>query len=391
MADTVTVTGNYVFNACTKLSAVTLSKNLASVSASVFYNTPSLKALTIPYRTAVNANSFQKTASDLVITVYNGSSAHTWAESSGTAGITPAVLDTGSAGTYSGRSYQVATLGGAVTENITWSFVGGTLTISGTGAMPDYYDTNDLSRRPPWEGDIKALITSAVISDGITRVGTHTFRLYSNLATVTMADSVTSIGEYAFNSCSSLSSVTLSENLTSVPQGLFNRTNSLTDVTIPYNTTVTDLSFRGSSLSLVIKVYAGSAAYNWATGGSGNQTPSALIPGSASEAAPRTYSVIANDGTAVDYYIGNYSAESDTETIGVYSAADVAADTYVIFASFSSNRMTSHSVVQVNLDAGLNTISAGSGFAPGAGDQIKVMLWNDMQTIRPLSDVFSNI
>lgn len=63
------------------------------------------------------------------------------------------------------------------------------LTVSGTGAMPDYTDTER-----PWD-EHASTIVSLVINDGVTEIGPYSF--INICANAVIADSVTSIGEYA--------------------------------------------------------------------------------------------------------------------------------------------------------------------------------------------------
>lgn len=74
----------------------------------------------------------------------------------------------------------------------------GVLTITGSGAMPDY-DLNDT--RPGWY-DYRDQIYSVEIGEGVTSIGDNAFRgletAYTNLNSVTISTTVTSIGAYAF-------------------------------------------------------------------------------------------------------------------------------------------------------------------------------------------------
>lgn len=74
----------------------------------------------------------------------------------------------------------------------------GVLTITGSGAMPDY-DLNDT--RPGWY-DYRDQIYSVEIGEGVTSIGDNAFRgletAYTNLNSVTISTTVTSVGTYAF-------------------------------------------------------------------------------------------------------------------------------------------------------------------------------------------------
>ena len=112
-------------------------------------------------------------------------------------------------------------------DNLTWTLsTEGTLTISGTGAMADYSNTN------PWY-DNRSSIKSVVIEAGVTSIGKYAFYNCDNLTSVTIPGSVTSIGNYAFNKCSSLASVTIPEGVISIGPRAFQNCTSLTSIALP--------------------------------------------------------------------------------------------------------------------------------------------------------------
>ncbi len=92
---------------------------------------------------------------------------------------------------------------GTCGENATWEFdeTTGTLTISGEGAMYDYYyhfySSKDEVDTRPW-ASYDDLIEFVVIDDGITYIGEYAFFSFNLLTIVTIPESVTNIGEYAF-------------------------------------------------------------------------------------------------------------------------------------------------------------------------------------------------
>lgn len=83
---------------------------------------------------------------------------------------------------------------GTVGDNITWVLDDTTLTVSGTGAIPDYFD-----RTAPWQ-EYSNDIYSLVVEDGITRIGEYAF--YSMYITeVSLPDTLEEIGVSAFEGC----------------------------------------------------------------------------------------------------------------------------------------------------------------------------------------------
>lgn len=92
-----------------------------------------------------------------------------------------------------------------VNAAISWSVKDGILTITGTGAMPDYTSgTNYLEEggyefytSAPWFKSYSNKIQSVVIKEGVTSIGKNAFR-YCSVTSVTIPNSVTIIGDRAF-------------------------------------------------------------------------------------------------------------------------------------------------------------------------------------------------
>ena len=133
--------------------------------------------------------------------------------------------------------------------DLTWTLDdSGVLSISGTGAMPDY--SNSSSGHAPWY-DYKTSIKSVTIADGVTNIGAYAFSRCTALTSVTIPSSVTSIGDYAFNMCTSLASITIPSSVTSIGESAFGYS-ALTSVTIPSSvTSIGESAFSFSSLTSV--------------------------------------------------------------------------------------------------------------------------------------------
>ncbi len=128
---------------------------------------------------------------------------------------------------------------GTCGENLTWEFdnATGTLTISGTGEMDDYFYNSS----SPWNG---LEITSAVIEDGVTSIGYYAFYKCEFLTSVTIPESVTGIGDYAFKYCKALPSVTIPDSVTGIGDYAFEYCKALPLVTIPDSvTSIGDYAF----------------------------------------------------------------------------------------------------------------------------------------------------
>ena len=123
---------------------------------------------------------------------------------------------------------------GDLTETISYVLNDeGTLTISGTGEMPDYKYTND--NWSPFRQN--SSIKKAVIGEGITNIGNYLLYGCGGLEQVSLPASVTEIGDYAFNECSNLKAVSFPDGIKSIGEGAYANCNSLTSITIPDSVT----------------------------------------------------------------------------------------------------------------------------------------------------------
>ena len=127
---------------------------------------------------------------------------------------------------------------GTCGSNLTWMLDAetGVLTISGTGAMDNYYYGRVGNKVSPWN-DFTSVIKTVIINDGVTSIGEWAFYECSSLTSVTIPNSVTSIGEWAFFYCSSLTSITIPESVTNIGNSAFEGCSSLTSITIPESVT----------------------------------------------------------------------------------------------------------------------------------------------------------
>lgn len=118
-----------------------------------------------------------------------------------------------------------AATSGSCGENATFNISGGTLTVSGTGDIYDYYD----DEYPLWDGED---FTKVVVESGITGIGAYAFFAYDSLTSVTLPNTVTYIGDGAFCWCRSLTSFTIPDSVNEVGGFVFGNTSDLTTVAI---------------------------------------------------------------------------------------------------------------------------------------------------------------
>ena len=135
-------------------------------------------------------------------------------------------------------SAEVAT-SGTCGENLTWTLgEDGTLTISGTGDMYDYY--NDFF------GQSK--IKNVIIKNGVTSIGNSAFEICGKLTSIEIPNSVTSIGNRAFNYCRSLTSIKIPNSVKSIGDSTFEDCEKLISIEIPNSVkSIDDYAFEDCS------------------------------------------------------------------------------------------------------------------------------------------------
>ena len=109
----------------------------------------------------------------------------------------------------------------AIHADVNWKLSDdGTLTISGTGNMPDFSINVNNRTTAPWDSQ-RDKIKTVVIKDGVTSIGKYAFFWCSGLTSITIPNSVTSIGEHAFANCSGLTSITIPNSVTNIGKSAF--------------------------------------------------------------------------------------------------------------------------------------------------------------------------
>ena len=95
------------------------------------------------------------------------------------------------------------------------------LTLSGTGALPDYPIAEN-----PWH-EFREQIDTVILKEGVTRIGDYAFYDCTALTSVEIPEGVTHIGESAFACCQSLESVTIPGSVTEIGEGAFESCDSM--------------------------------------------------------------------------------------------------------------------------------------------------------------------
>ena len=249
----------YVFSSCTSLNTVTIADGVTYIGGYMFMECTSLKSVSIPASvTRIDATAFIgcDSLTDIYysgsesqwnsISIEGGTTAHPSAtvhynsdsqakpdsssESESPTEITPSPAPTPDPGGVSG------TCG----DNVYWSFSNGTLTISGSGKMYDYSDSDSdntsFNTTAPWGNHRDYQIKKVIIAQGVSSIGDCAFYGCTSLTSVTIPNSVTSIGSHAFFFCHNLTSITIPNSVTSIEMKAFSNS-GLTSIRIPSSIT----------------------------------------------------------------------------------------------------------------------------------------------------------
>jgi len=115
---------------------------------------------------------------------------------------------------------------GSCGENMQWVMENNKLTITGSGKMTDYNETNP----SPWE---HIGFESVEIGEGVESIGNYAF-YYSYPRALSFPSTLKTIGDYAFYSSSSLQSISFPSSLTSIGSfAFFGCSGLMVDLTIP--------------------------------------------------------------------------------------------------------------------------------------------------------------
>ena len=110
---------------------------------------------------------------------------------------------------------QTWNIGSPNAADVTATLSDGTLTISGTGMMANWSSSNmpDVGNvtTAPWR-EYYASITTVIIGDGVTSIGSFAFAYCSALTSLTIGNGVTTIADYVLNGCSSLAFIDVAAN-----------------------------------------------------------------------------------------------------------------------------------------------------------------------------------
>ena len=232
LPDTLKVIGDDAFLDCTSLSYVDLPDGLVSIGHRAFEET-ALTSIVIPATvTEIGAEAFQYCPwmeitfegpaprfdslafTGLEAIVYFPAWENSWGEDvrKDYGGIINWVA-------YGKDGGEITYASGTCGEGVTWVMDNGLLTISGTGAIDDY---GPVLIGAPWldYGGLYSIET-AVIEEGVTRIGDFTFYCHRGLKTATIPASVVSIGDYIFDGSVNLETVYFCGDAPAIDNSIF--------------------------------------------------------------------------------------------------------------------------------------------------------------------------
>ena len=209
-------------------------------------------------------------------------------------------------------------------DNVNWVLTSdGTLTISGSGAMSNFFIYQNVA---PWLknwdkiarvvvepgvtsiGDYTFLgcagLTNVTIPDGVTYIGYQAFGDCKSLASVTIPGSVRNIGGFAFQNCTGLTSMTILEGTTSIGENAFYGCTGLTSVTIPGSVvSIGDSAFCSCSGLTSVTIHKGVTSIGWGAFSGCSGLTSITIPESVTSI--KAYAFMENALKRIEVATGN--------------------------------------------------------------------------------------
>lgn len=143
---------------------------------------------------------------------------------------------------------------GTCGSNLSWQLDGGTLYISGSGAMDnfDYAKSRYIGggQNPaPWS-ELRGQITAISFSGSISSIGRDAFCGCTQLRSIKIPSGITEIDSYTFEGCTSLTSVEIPSSVTRINSEAFYGCSSLATITIPASVRVIEYrAFSGTALT----------------------------------------------------------------------------------------------------------------------------------------------
>ncbi|MBQ2879273.1 MAG: leucine-rich repeat domain-containing protein, partial [Anaerotignum sp.] len=222
----VTQIGNYAFADCGGLKKVVIAEGVKDINDAAFNDCDDVRVVVLPKSMeTIRIAAFEDCIR--IKQVYYYGTAAEWEDILISSDNDP--LLNANRNYVTAGAEELIYASGTCGDNVTWKInIDGVMTISGTGAMADYYSSDS----EPWN-DAEDMIKSIIVENGVTTIGAGAFYYYEELESVTLPASVKMIGTQAFRGCYNLKSVTMSEGLESIGQYAFISCNDLKSIDLP--------------------------------------------------------------------------------------------------------------------------------------------------------------
>lgn len=212
--------GKYAFSGCSALTSITLPGSVTAIGEQALGNCTALTDITVGWAAplGIDANVFHPSVTLQNIKLHVP------------AGLTKAYRGKDVWKTFGKITDGTITNSPLDATQTWWEYDDATrtLTVSGTGAMPDFNSFDD----QPWK-DVREKIKTVVIEAGVTSIGNEAFTGCEVLTSVTLPESgLETIGEKAFMGCEKLSSITIPKSVTTIKEQAFFSCYALGGVTV---------------------------------------------------------------------------------------------------------------------------------------------------------------
>ncbi|HBN05649.1 MAG TPA: hypothetical protein DD434_07645, partial [Bacteroidales bacterium] len=235
----ITSIGDFAFNACNRLTSITIPNSMTSIGEEAFYNCDGLTSLIIPNSvTSIGEGAFESCSILRSINIPNSItsiSENTFRLCRSLTSITipSSVTSIGNMAFYGCSGLTSITIPNSVISigQEAFSHCSGLTSIT----IPNSITSINSDVFESCTG-----LTSINIPNSVTSIGESAFENCTALTSITIPNSVTSIGDYAFGDCIGLTSINLSNSLTSIGVYAFGGCSGLTSLTIPSSVTSID-------------------------------------------------------------------------------------------------------------------------------------------------------